>query len=145
MADDSRDAHQAARPAGHVIGFLMPGLTGLEVAAAIRARQELHDPNRDDQRVRDAGRRAAGHRGGAALHVQARHLAQFGAMMAQVGERAEAPREGGQASPNTPPPAKPGRYRRLNPVWLVAVPTKVQATKVQLIPLGNRNILVGTS
>ena len=48
MADDSRDAHQAARPAGH-------------------------DPNRDDQRVRDAGRRAAGHRGGAALHVQARH------------------------------------------------------------------------
>jgi len=73
MADDSRDAHQAARPAGHVIGFLMPRLTGLEVAAAIRARQELHDPNRDDQRVRDAGRRAAGHRGGAALHVQARH------------------------------------------------------------------------
>ena len=72
-------------------------------------------------------------------------VAQFGAMMAQVGERAEAPREGGQASPNTPPPAKPGRYRRLNPVWLVAVPTKVQATKVQLIPLGNRNILVGTS
>ena len=31
----------------------------------------LHDPDRDDQRVRVGGRRAAGPRGGAALHVQA--------------------------------------------------------------------------
>ena len=96
-ADPAADGHEGlARfdPLVHQVvltDFLMPGLTGLEVAAAIRGRgcttpivliSGCATPD-DEHRAIEAGLR---------FGCKPVTFAQFGAMIAEVGERAEAPR-----------------------------------------------------
>jgi CheY-like chemotaxis protein len=96
-ADLAADGHEGlARfdPLVHQVvltDFLMPGLTGLEVAAVIRGRgcttpivviSGCATPD-DERRAIEAGLRFV---------CEPVTFAQFGAMIAEVGERAEAPR-----------------------------------------------------
>ena len=72
--------------------FLMPGLTGLEIAEAIRA-PGLHDPDRDDQRVRESRTTSGGpSRRGCASCASRSAFAQFEATLAAVVEPASGAR-----------------------------------------------------